>query len=1065
MATPSSMYAASRKTASTDPRGYFTLLLHAHLPFVRHPRHARFLEENWFYEALTEAYLPLLVMLENLIQDGVDFRLSMSLTPPLVSMFDDDLLRDRYQQKLDKLIELCEKEIVRHKHHPTFLETATFYRTHYGRLRDAYLNRWQRDVTGAFRRIQDQGFLEILASPATHGHLPLLRHEPSSVHAQVRVGVDHYLKRFGRKPQGIWLPECAYYPGLDEVLAALGIRYFVLESHGVLNGRTRSRYGVHAPVVCPSGVAAFARDPECSKQVWSSREGFPGDPDYREFYWDIGYEMPLDYIGPYIGPDGIRVQTGIKYHRVTGRTENKEPYVRAQAMHRAAQHAGLFLEWRQKQVEWISGRMDRRPIILAPYDAELFGHWWFEGPEWITFLLRKMAFDQSTVRSATLSEYLAEYPQAQVSVPSGSSWGEKGFNEIWLNGKNDWIYPRLHKAGREMAKLASRNRGTSGMRRRVLNQAARELLLAQTSDWAFHLRGGNAPHYAAERTSSHLANFERLASSVRSDGAPSTGSEIVGARSSTQPPPEDTGIEALEAQNNIFPDLQFEVFEEKFPRPPFAILENPKHVVFLTAEAAPYVKVGGLADVAGALPAALSDQGVRVTVILPAYRQIDQQKHSARLLKDNLSVNLGSKAVPFRVLEASPPLPGVRVFFIDEASYFDRAGVYVDPKTQEEYPDTGERFVFFTKAALEALRALGDPVDIVHCHDHQTALGPAYLKINHRNDPVLGLAASVYTLHNLGYQGVYGPEVLDIAGFGRDQFYGGSVFEHYGKVNFMKLGIHFADKVNTVSEGYAREICEDRKIGAGLGDALLARGKDFIGILNGIDVDEWSPKKDRFLPRNYDSDDLAGKRDAKLELLRQMGLDLTRSDQPLVGMITRLVDQKGLDLVTESLGKIMEMGVSVVMLGTGLAKYESFVQEAATLYPGRFAVALKFDNALAHLIEAGSDIFLMPSLYEPCGLNQMYSLRYGTVPVVRQTGGLADTVTDDDTAPDGGTGFSFLPYRSEALVDAMERAVRAYRAPARWLQIIRRGMARNFSWGESAAKYVELYRGALARRS
>src|SRR2546425_10332622 len=285
------------KTPPGEPRGYFALVLHAHLPFVRHPHHARFIEENWFYEALTEAYLPLLVMLENLIQDGVDFRLTMSLTPPLVSMFDDELLRGRYQQKLDKLIELCEKEIVRHRHNPTFLETATFYRGHYGRLRDYYFNRWQRDVPGAFRRVQDQGFLEILASPATHGYLPLLRHEPSSVRAQVAVGVEHYWKRFGRKPQGMWLPECAYYPGLDEVLAGEGIRYFLMESHGVLNGSTRARYGVHAPVACPSGVAAFARDPECSNQVWSSREGFPGDPDYREFYWDVGFEMPLDYIG------------------------------------------------------------------------------------------------------------------------------------------------------------------------------------------------------------------------------------------------------------------------------------------------------------------------------------------------------------------------------------------------------------------------------------------------------------------------------------------------------------------------------------------------------------------------------------------------------------------------------------------------------------------------------------------------------------------------------------------------------------------------------------------------
>jgi 1,4-alpha-glucan branching enzyme len=1038
------------RETTAEPKGYFTLLLHAHLPYVRQPDHERFLEENWFYEAMTETYLPLLTILDGLVRDGVDFRLSMSLTPPLVSMLDDELLRDRYQRKLQALIDLCEKEIIRHRHHSAFLATARFYHDRFRRLMDYYLHECQRDVAGAFRRLQDRGTLEILASAATHGFLPLLRHEPASARAQVALGVEHYRKRFGREPQGFWLPECAYYPGLDELLAEAGVRYFILEAHGVLHGSTRATYGVHAPIVCPSGVAAFGRDPQCSKQVWSTEEGFPGHPDYREFYRDIGFELPVDYIGSYIGPDGIRVQTGIKYHRITGRTEAKEPYVRGWAMDRAAEHAGQFLRWRQEQARWVRGRMDRRPIILAPYDAELLGHWWFEGPEWMDFFFRKMALAPDDLLAVTPSEYLAEYPDAQLSVPCASSWGYKGFSEVWINGSNDWIYPRLHEASRDMARLAFKNRGARGLPRRALNQAARELLLAQASDWAFILKNNTASNYASLRVREHLKNFEDLAGQLEGAGG------VAGVSQSL--------VEKLENQNCLFPELEFEVFEEKLPRGEWAIRENPEHVVFLTAEATPYVKVGGLGDVAGALPAALAKLGSRVTLVLPSYRCVDRIRHGLRKVKDGLSVTLGPETVPFSLLEAAGSVPGVRVLFVDLPRFFDRPGVYVDPDTGQEYKDTAERFISFTKASLEGLRALGEPVDIIHCHDHQTALAPAYLKITYRKDPILGLAASVYTLHNLGYQGAYADRVLDVAGFGRDQFHPGSPFEHHGKVNFMKLAVHFADKVSTVSEGYAREICSDEKLGAGLQEVLQARRNDLVGILNGIDVEEWNPATDPHLPRNYGPESLEGKRESKIELFRVSDLDPALLDKPLVGVISRLVDQKGFDLVHESLDQLLSLDITLVVLGTGLPKYEQFLQTVARRHADRVAVHLKFDNPLAHLIEAGADIFLMPSLYEPCGLNQMYSLRYGAVPVVRRTGGLADTVSDDDATPDGGVGFSFEPYTPVALVDAMKRAVRAFEDKERWIRIVRSGMARDNSWNSSGRRYVELYRAALASR-
>jgi 1,4-alpha-glucan branching enzyme len=1046
-----------------DPLGYFSLVLHAHLPFVRDPKHERFLEENWFYEALSETYLPLLLMFEDLIRDGVDFRVTVCLSPTLLAMFSDGLLQERYERRLDGHVELAEKEVARHRRNGAFLELARFYHERFSALRDYYLEACGRDLTAGFRRLQEMGRLEVVPTAATHGYLPLLRHEPSAVEAQIRVAVEDYRQRFGRDPQGFWLPECGFYPGLDEVLARHGLRYFFVETHGVLQGSTRAHYGAYAPVVTPAGVAAFPRDPECSRQVWSAEDGFPGDPDYREFYRDIGFDLPLAAVGPYIGPDGIRIQTGIKYYRVTGRTDQKQLYVRAQAMRRAAEHAALFLGWRQKQALWLAGRMDRRPIIVAPYDAELFGHWWFEGPEWINFLLRKIAFDQDTITSLTPSEYLAEYPEAQESMPSPSSWGRGGYSDMWLNGACDWVYPRLHHAARSLSRLANRHRGVQGQRRRLLNQAGRELLLAQASDWPFNLKTDRAAEYAGARLREHLGNFDRLVAPLE------RGAETSAAESPAGKPAVDAAfLDELEGRNNIFPALQFEVFEDRVPRGPSALVANPRHVAFLSAEAAPYVKVGGLADVAGALPAALARLGLRVTLVIPAYRSVDRGRHGVTPYRDGLSLLIDSEPVRYRILAAREPAPGVRVLLIDGDGFFDRPGVYVDPATGEEYADTARRFTFFTKAALEALRVLGEPVDIVHSHDHQTALAGSLLKIQHRKDPVLGLGASVYTLHNLGYQGVYEPEVLDLAGLGRELARPGSPFEHRGKVNFMKVGIQFADKVNTVSEGYAREICDDPEgIGAGLGEELRARRRDFAGILNGIDVCEWDPEHDPYLSRPYSAADLAGKRQAKGKLVGLVGLGPGSSDAPLIGMITRLVDQKGLDLLVAGLDRILDTGASLVVLGTGLPKYEEFLRAAARRHRGRVAVELKYDNALAHLIEAGADLFLMPSLYEPCGLNQMYSLRYGTVPVVRRTGGLADTVTDDDArgAAAGGVGFVFDAYTADAMVDAVQRAVAAYHDSPRWARIVKRGMSCDFSWGASARRYLDLYREALERRA
>ena len=370
--------------------GDLALVLHAHLPFIRHPEHRFHLEEHWLYEATTATYLPLLDVFRSLARDGVPYRMTMSMSPPLCTMLRDDLLKTRTAAYLDKLLRLGHEELNRTQGDPTFHRLAGFYLERFTRLKALY-DDIRGDVVGAFRQLQDDGMLEIITVGATHGYLPVVR-EPSARRAQIQVACESYQRMFGRWPRGMWLPECGYTEGLDAILADAGLRYFFVDAHGLLNARPQPPLGIHAPVFCKTGVAAFGRDLESSKQVWSSKEGYPGDGVYRDFYRDIGFDRPSEYIAPYVHPDGIRVNTGYKYFRVTGADVDlsaKQPYDPDAARDRAAQHAGNFMFNREKQVEHLAKNMDRRPLVISPYDAELYGHWWFEGPWFLDFLDRR----------------------------------------------------------------------------------------------------------------------------------------------------------------------------------------------------------------------------------------------------------------------------------------------------------------------------------------------------------------------------------------------------------------------------------------------------------------------------------------------------------------------------------------------------------------------------------------------------------------------------------------------------------------------------------------------------
>jgi 1,4-alpha-glucan branching enzyme len=496
-------------------RGYFALVLHAHLPFVRHPEYEDFLEEDWFFEAITETYIPLLHVFEGLLQDGVHFRVTMSMSPTLLAMLTDPLLQQRYVQHMHRLCELAEKEVQRTRNEPEFQALARMYLEHFRDCLRTFEDRWGRDLVRAYRRLQDAGAIEILTCGATHGFLPLMETQPESVRAQVLVAAEDYARHFGRGPRGIWLPECGYAPGVEATLKEAGIRFFIVDAHGVLFATPRPKYATYAPLYCPNGVAAFGRDIESSKQVWSAQEGYPGDYVYREFYRDVGFDLDLDYIRPYIHHDDIRINTGIKYYAITGQTPHKNVYRRDVALDTAARHAGNFMFNRERQIEHLCGVLGRKPIVVSPYDAELFGHWWFEGPQFIDFLFRKMHFDQDVIEPITPYEYLERQPRNQVAQPSLSSWGYKGYAEYWLEGSNDWIYRHLDYAARTMADLATQHRGSNGAVQRALNQAGRELLLAQASDWAFIMKTGTTVPYAVRRTKEHLQRFDALARMVR----------------------------------------------------------------------------------------------------------------------------------------------------------------------------------------------------------------------------------------------------------------------------------------------------------------------------------------------------------------------------------------------------------------------------------------------------------------------------------------------------------------------------------------------------------------------
>lgn len=933
--------------------GYLALILHAHLPYIRHADREDVMEERWFYEAMTETYLPLLEVFEGLVQDGIDFRLTCSMTPTLLALCDDPLMQQRYDLHLCRLIELADKEKIRLQENEELYPLAELYADKFRKLR-ARFHSCGNNIIGAFRQLQDMGKLEILTSAATHGFLPLMKTE-EAIRAQLRTGIREYERHFGRKPAGIWLPECGYAEGIDRLLKMEGIDYFICDSTAVQYASPAPNRGLAAPLMTPYGVTAFPRDPESSEQVWSAANGYPGHYDYREYYRDIGWDLgwndadEWEYIRPYVLPTHERMNTGLKYYRITGNGHHREPYNPEWARKAAAEHAEHFMRSRALQAEGWNRWLDRLPVIVSPYDAELFGHWWYEGPVWIDMLCRKMFHDQCQLKMTTPGDYLRQYPVADTGTVNASSWGRNHSAEVWLQPDNDWIYRRLHAAEQRMVRLAtnrlleetavrdgSRVAGRKSVRlpeptrERALNQAAKELMLAQSSDWAFIMDSRTVVDYAVRRTKEHLGCFNKLCAMLEEGRI------------------DEPYVAVLERRHNCFPETDYKDYAaisrvSPIPLiPDVAVWESvlketkSKRNTFMLAWEYPPKHVGGLSRAVADLAEALAARGEAVHVVTTSFE-------------------------------------GAAPFERQNGVYVHRLPVLCSRDT-DFYHWTFEMNLAMTDH-LVAWKEHGGRIDLLHAHDWMVFHTARELKIS------FGLPL-VATIHATEWGRQQGKLHSALSGSIHElewklTYEAARVFvcSRYMKEEVVRLFQLPEDKVDIVPNGI-------RTPGRATGGRREQQPEERLQFEEERECCNTDVKRSWFQPGDR-----------------------------VVVFIGRLVYEKGVQVLLEAMPSVLGQvpGTKLVIAGAGPMR-ETLERRAAEMGLGdRVAFWGFIDDETKAGLYAAADLCVFPSLYEPFGIVALEAMASGTPLVVSDVGGLAEIVEH------GTTGFKALPGHTESL--------------------------------------------------
>ena len=517
-------------------------IFNAHLPFVRHPEYPRFLEEDWFFEAINESYIPLLRMMNRLKEDKVSFKLTFSLSPTLCAMLDDELLKKRFEAFLNLHIALGHKEVERLQGDKDLLKLANMYLKNLQDNLDYYLNTCNRDILGAFNVLSNEGYIELVTTCATHAYLPIYKDYPVASNAQIEVGVSSHSKRFDSMPHGFWLPDCGFYPGLENLLVRNNIQWVSVASQALVLSDTVPKEGNYKPVCCENGLYCFPRDYNLTSLVWSSSEGYPGDPNYREFYRDIGYDLPMSYIGPYVHEPEVRVFTGYKYYAVTGQTSEKNVYDPEKASNIALAHGKNFIYHVNSRSQAALKSNIKDPVFTVSFDAELFGHWWYEGVMWLENVIRLSA-SSSTIELSTPGSYINEEPDCQIMTPAFSSWGEGGYSHVWADSSTNAKYLRhIFKALEHMEELAIRFPNQKSLKQRFITQASREVLLLMASDWPYIMYNHSSEEYAKCRLEGHLKNFNLVYDNMCKNAV------------------NTEWLVTAEKRNNLFPNLDYNIF-------------------------------------------------------------------------------------------------------------------------------------------------------------------------------------------------------------------------------------------------------------------------------------------------------------------------------------------------------------------------------------------------------------------------------------------------------------------------------------------------------------------------